>query len=542
MNLPDLSDRDTSGEFVVPGRRSNAARLLHRLKEINARARIDANYLFTKDARLNMMPTPSGNAAVPEIVEHSSEPGVVKRLATRGESFSPQLSHSSDATRIPVGLPRLPIRAGDDAHVAILTAWLKDCDKHKSRVREAPAFLPKRLLHVAFVDSSKVVETAAWSSNETFPYLALSHPWGKGSPTNRHFKSDRDNIKDRMRKTKDRDLPLNFRHAKIDTDPGDFHEESKWMEKIYASAYCVIAASSAEHMSSGFLGHERDKAAVQLYKGDKSTQHATFLCEAIDDFQGELLNGPLSKRGWVLQERALARRTIFFTNNHTYWECSQRIRCETLSKLTKQGWPGVPLPTAIRRLHPTGIVAADRQGNRYLRPGAAPTRVIGGSSGAGIFSKHWGRCLLWKRDDSGDSKTAGLKRIPAPPNTKAPPSWSWMAYEGGMSYLYPPEARTSWNEKSVELQLTGTADTSWLYAETTLKLSAPLMGFDDQEKTKDGSLQDKDQAEKGLHFILVVKPATTHGGSDTWERIGAGKLHGRFIQDMKAITNTVEIT
>ncbi|XMA17689.1 hypothetical protein WAI453_010480 [Rhynchosporium graminicola] len=91
------------------------------------------------------------------------------------------------------------------------------------------------------------------------------------------------------------------------------------------------------------------------------------------------------------------------------------------------------------------------------------------------------------------------------------------------------------------------------------------MGFDDQENTKDGdyeltydnhderkakrkkcviigSLQDKDQAEKGLHFIPVVKPATTHGGSDTWERIGAGKLHGRFIQDMKAITNTVEIT
>ncbi|CZT45597.1 uncharacterized protein RSE6_05918 [Rhynchosporium secalis] len=476
-----------------------------------------------------MMPPPSGNAAVPEIVEHSSEPGVVKRLATRG-----------DATRIPGGLPRLPIRAGDDAHVAILTAWLKDCDKHKSRVREAPAFLPKRLLHVAFVDSSKVVETAAWSSNETFPYLALSHPWGKGSPTNRHFKSDRDNIKDRMRKTKDRDLPLYFRHAKIDTDPGDFHEESKWMEKIYASAYCVIAASSAEHMSSGFLGHERDNAAVQLYKGDKSTQPATFLCEAIDDFQGELLNGPLSKRGWQ-------KSTI-----------SRRFKFPVLCNSCRQGWPGVPLPTAIRRLHPTGIVAADRQGNRYLRPGAAPTRVIGGSSGAGIFSKHWGRCLLWKRDDSGDSKTAGLKRIPAPPNTKAPPSWSWMAYEGGMSYPYPPEARTSWNEKSVELQLTGTADTSWLYAETTLKLSAPLMGFDDQEKTKDGdyeltydnhderkakgkkcviigSLQDKDQAEKGLHFILVVKPATTHGGSDTWELIGAGKLHGRFIQDMKAI-------
>ena len=76
-----------------------------------------------------------------------------------------------------------------------------------------------------------------------------------------------------------------------------------------------FVASSAEHMSSGFLGHERDKAAVQLHKGDESTQPTTFLCDAIDDFQGDVLNGPLSKRGWVLQERALARRIIFFTNN-----------------------------------------------------------------------------------------------------------------------------------------------------------------------------------------------------------------------------------
>ncbi|XMA17690.1 hypothetical protein WAI453_010481 [Rhynchosporium graminicola] len=285
-----------------------------------------------------------------------NRPGL--RVCRGPQASSPQLSHSSDATRIPVGLPRLPIRAGDDAHVAIIKAWLKDCDEHKSCcVRGATPFLPKRLLQVDFVDSSRVVETTAWSSNKTLTYLALSHPWGKGSPNNRHFKSDRDNIKDRMRKIKDRDLPPNFRYAvqiarsvgvnylwidsicilqKIDTDLGDFHEESKWMEKIYASAYCVIAASSAEHMSSGFLGHERDKAAVQLYKGDKSTQPATFLCEAIDDFQGDVLNGPLSKRGWVLQERALARRTISFTNNQTYWECSQEIRCETLSKLTNK--------------------------------------------------------------------------------------------------------------------------------------------------------------------------------------------------------------
>jgi hypothetical protein len=202
-----------------------------------------------------------------------------------------------------------------------------------------------------------VIETASQLSDKSTHYLALSHPWGENSSTNVHFKCDRDNIKERMTIIRDRDLPSTFLHAvqiargleveyiwidsicilqKTDTDLGDFHEEAKSMESIYASAYCIIAASSAKGMSSGFLSEERLKrVAIRLPQVDKGDQPATYLCDAIDDFQGDVLEGPLNKRGWVLQERALARRTIFFTNNQTYWECSQGIRCETLSKLTK---------------------------------------------------------------------------------------------------------------------------------------------------------------------------------------------------------------
>ncbi|KAH9206157.1 hypothetical protein DL95DRAFT_251274, partial [Leptodontidium sp. 2 PMI_412] len=63
VKLPNLSDRDTSGETAVPGRRSNAARLLHQLEEIRTKARSDAKYLFTENDRSNMSPPPSGNAA-----------------------------------------------------------------------------------------------------------------------------------------------------------------------------------------------------------------------------------------------------------------------------------------------------------------------------------------------------------------------------------------------------------------------------------------------------------------------------------------------
>jgi Heterokaryon incompatibility protein (HET) len=246
--------------------------------------------------------------------------------------------------------------------VAILREWLKDCDhsdQHKSCRLSKSVFVPKRLLYVGEKGfrCSKVIETASHLSGKSVPYLALSHPWGKKSLTNVHFTSDKDNIKKRMAIIRDHELPLSFRHAvqmarqlkvgyiwidsicilqKTDTDPGDFQVEAKSMESIYASAYCVIAASSAEGMNSGFLSDERlERIAIQLPQVDKNDQPVTYLCDAIDDFQGDVLDGPLNERGWALQERALARRTIFFTKNQTYWECSQGIRCETLSKLTK---------------------------------------------------------------------------------------------------------------------------------------------------------------------------------------------------------------
>jgi hypothetical protein len=139
-----------------------------------------------------------------------------------------------------------------------------------------------------------------------------------------------------------------------------------------------------------------------------------------------------------------------------------------------------------------------------------------------------------------------------------------MAYIGGMSYLQPPEGRTTWNKKAVELQLTGSAETSWLYANHGLKLSAPIKDIVDHTNTTDGdyqlvydnpneakgkqkkcviigSVQDKDQAERGIHYVLVVSPATTEGSSGAWERVGAGKLHGRFIHDINTDSVSVDI-
>jgi len=103
------------------------------------------------------------------------------------------------------------------------------------------------------------------------------------------------------------------------------------MEDVFSSAYCVLAASSAEGQKDGFLIPQRANKFVTYEKSGQPF----YACQFMDDFKAQVLNGSLSKRGWVMQERALAHRTIFFTDTQTYWECGEGIRCETLTKIDK---------------------------------------------------------------------------------------------------------------------------------------------------------------------------------------------------------------
>lgn len=112
---------------------------------------------------------------------------------------------------------------------------------------------------------------------------------------------------------------------------GDFPEEAKRMEDVFSSAYCVIAASSATNQHDGFLSQRENSEILRIGRD----QHQAWISPFVDDFQAHVLDGPLGRRGWVFQERALSRRTIFFTNQQIYWECGEGVRCETLTSMTK---------------------------------------------------------------------------------------------------------------------------------------------------------------------------------------------------------------
>lgn len=187
-------------------------------------------------------------------------------------------------------------------------------------------------------------------------YIALSHPWGdaeKYPPYNtlRKDESGADHDIEHFKQAIPfEELPATFRDAVectralgvrylwidsiciIQGPDGDFSEEAKRMEDVYSGAYCVIAASRAQHQHDGFL-KARPKVDYVTLMGNE--EHPLYVCEAIDRFSEDVLEGGLCRRGWVLQERALARRTIYFTENQTYFECGDGIRCETLTKMHK---------------------------------------------------------------------------------------------------------------------------------------------------------------------------------------------------------------
>lgn len=105
------------------------------------------------------------------------------------------------------------------------------------------------------------------------------------------------------------------------------------METVFSSAYCVIAATAAEGTKTGFVKPPPPNRFVALPK--PSLRAPLYLCTTVDDFHGDVEKASLGRRGWVLQERALARRTIHFSAGQTYWECGRGIYSESLSLLNK---------------------------------------------------------------------------------------------------------------------------------------------------------------------------------------------------------------
>ncbi|KAK2597572.1 hypothetical protein N8I77_012351 [Diaporthe amygdali] len=516
----------------------------------------------------------------------------------------------SDTTDIwpQIGLSRLP-PVGSEAHFTILRDWLQDCDEHHDSCRplkNSSAQLPKRLIDVG-QGGGTGVSLYETKQDDALEYIALSHPWGPHSSS--HFCTYPENIDHHLQGILLKDLPqtfqdavgatrsLNQRYLWIDSlciiqgPNGDFNEQAKHMEGIFRQAYCVLAASCAKGQQDGFLKLRDERRCLKIHQ-DLSSRPPIYVCDFIDDFQQHALGSHLNKRGWVLQERALARRTIFFTEKQTYWECGAGVRCETTMKMNNKlasflGDSRFP-EVGMRSTHGGKIRLFQDLYSKYSRLELShdtdrPVAIAGIEKqlissfdvrgGFGILDDGgrgllW-RSLLWKRAQDASS---GLRRIEfgllkgAAVAIIPPPSWSWMAYKGAIDYLGLPFDEVDWEKDDIYSRWSRGAGKSWSYSgdylTCPLEMTVHGRSFDLQEARTSCSasivLDDPDRMDKlepflecvvlgrlkgqtkestdaRTHYVLLVTPKAPQdgGSSPSYNRVGVGYMPGSFIDFSK---------
>ncbi|KAI2462981.1 hypothetical protein F4781DRAFT_426743 [Annulohypoxylon bovei var. microspora] len=370
-----------------------------------------------------------------------------------------------------LGLPKLLQTASDD-QFTLLKQWIELCDSSheacRPKDRGVPT-MPTRLIEVG--NLIRLVDSATIDPSL---YVALSHCWGSFGD-NSKFCTFNHNIAQRRLSIEFEHLPLTFKDAIrvvrtleikyiwidslciIQDDELDWGNEAARMEQVFSGAYFTIALSSARSSNEGFLSPHKPRPCVQL-----STQSMgrLYVCPNIDNFHKDVELGELNRRGWVLQERVLSRRSIYFSSTQIYWECGDGVHCETLARLhnSKAAFLGdANFPESALEYYRDGrqVLVQDLyerySGLAFTHPSDRSVAILGlqkrlerafqTQAAFGVFSVYFARGLLWQRRD-----IKFMKRI-AWPRGRRVPSWSWFSKEGPIKYMNLQFEKIDWATK-----------------------------------------------------------------------------------------------
>jgi hypothetical protein len=103
------------------------------------------------------------------------------------------------------------------------------------------------------------------------------------------------------------------------------------MRDVYKNCFCNIAATAAaESENGGGLFVKRDPILITpLQVNFQWMNHSgPYYCFRTQLWQDDVEKSRLNKRAWVLQERCLSPRTIYF-GRQLFWECRELCGCET---------------------------------------------------------------------------------------------------------------------------------------------------------------------------------------------------------------------
>ncbi|EXA30568.1 hypothetical protein FOVG_18055 [Fusarium oxysporum f. sp. pisi HDV247] len=494
------------------------------------------------------------------------------------------VSREGSDDRAQVGFPVVP----HPLRFALLRAWLQHCDKEHDGCKRSDnkPTRPATFLHVVDSENLRLISGHKIGAEK---YIALSHCWGKLEPgTVPGYCTTIRNISDRKTGFKIADLPqtlqdaievareLKVHYLWIDSlciqqgPGGDWKDQAKRMEDVYSSAYCTLAATSAVDSNAGFL--KRDASSIYLQDG--SGRHV-FVSTDRCDFDEEVEQATLNTRAWVMQERLLSCRTIHFGARHMYFECGRGVYCEDMTRLTcsyatknffklDPKFPGGLRTSGFR----STISFLQSFLEDYSKRGLTePTdravaisglaqrieRVLSCQARYGVFKYFLHRNLLWQRSDL--EKT---ERIEYKESDKVP-SWSWMAYPGGIKFIEFDEVDYSrldlfnklkfdqederalitdiWTFRDCHLNREERADTGpyeVLDSGETVRGWAMYdvkhgEGFDNERAVVIGRTGYETSPERQEYHILVVRLKAGSKAENEYERVGIGRVQMGYL-------------
>ncbi|KAM7196587.1 Heterokaryon incompatibility protein (HET) domain containing protein [Rhypophila sp. PSN 637] len=255
----------------------------------------------------------------------------------------------------PFGDEAPPSNSGDDRCFQMANAWIRDCSKtHEncSRDREQNwqgAWLPSRLVDVSDLAKPRVILKTNIQDSVTIdvPYATLSHRWSEEVvrlttanldefqhelPVSSLSKTFLDSF------TVSRNLGIKYIWIDslciLQDSEFDWQVESTQMGQVYENALVNLSATAASYGShrDGLFQH-RDpiwgsNLAFRLPHGKPDVLHRAAVTLS-HRWNMNVVHSPLYTRGWVIQERFLSPRSIYFATDEIFWECRTHFASET---------------------------------------------------------------------------------------------------------------------------------------------------------------------------------------------------------------------
>jgi hypothetical protein len=356
----------------------------------------------------------------------------------------------------------VPSSTGDPDVAALALGWLNECrSKHSSCREKSDIYFPPRLLDIRGQHIRLIIpDNRLLEDDSEFLYATLSHCWG----VDRFSTLTEENLEDFQRDIPREDLPQNFRDAVevckrlglkylwidslciIQSGKGsnrDWLHHLQEMRYIYGNCYVNIGASRAAAAADG-LYTTRDSSSirpiiVQNLSNTGVLPPDSYMLVHAGMPKRYCRDTPLSRRGWVFQERLLSPRVLYFGMDQVYWECSEsRLQCET----HPAGLPVTPSKADIAFKLPTRLDTRAEMMDYYntlvnqysfcqlTYPDTDKFPAFVGVAEhfayqlqndyvAGFYRNQLPECLMWR--------TKSLSLLPPiePTLTYRCPSWSW---------------------------------------------------------------------------------------------------------------------